>query len=264
MRPHSLGCRPSIHARSLSDTVKVLRSGKHGHVKIGRETSRRHEAARCHSAQDAFAKRNTRQGQPRLRLAKVPARTRSSWSSREHPRGHSCFRRWFAMLLTAESHICVHTEQNRRHVTSTYTITAVGVQSQQDAKASGELAEQSVEAVPAPAVCRAQAVQQAILQASDSDTSSTSGNSADTADRSDTDASDSETSDHRLAKLSQNMFNALRSESGRQSAAERATDSGTAERNSLRASQPDVLQAGRLQTTQGSLHWLTHPYCCCC
>ncbi|KAL3159272.1 hypothetical protein ABBQ32_011235 [Trebouxia sp. C0010 RCD-2024] len=143
------------------------------------------------------------------------------------------------------------------------TAASTGVESRKDAEARGglaELAEQSAEAVPAPAVCRAQAVQQAILQASASDTSSTSCNSADIADSSDTDASDSETSDDSLAKLSQEMVTALQSESGSQSAAHRATQTGTAERNGLRASQPDVLQTGHHPATQEEdeeeeMHW---------
>ena len=119
-----------------------------------------------------------------------------------------------------------------------------------------ELANQcAAEAVPEPALTRAQAVQQAILQASDLNMSSKPLHlSAQDVDQSSAEDSDAETDDDLLAKLSQSMFAALRPNATSQGAG--GSESGAAERDSLRTMQPDVMPANRQQATQGDLCYL--------
>lgn len=120
-----------------------------------------------------------------------------------------------------------------------------------------DLAEQgAAEAIPEPAQTRAQAVQQAILQASDSITSSIPLHVPAEDNQSSAEDSDSENNDDLLAKLSQSMFAALRPKAGSQDAGYRAMESSTAERDSLRAFQPDVVQPDCQQASHGSLHCL--------
>lgn len=78
-------------------------------------------------------------------------------------------------------------------------------------------------------------------------------------DQSSAEDSESETNDDLLAKLSQSMFAALRPKAGSMDAGYRAVESSTAERDSLRAFQPDVVQPDRQPATQGSLHCLNDP-----
>lgn len=120
---------------------------------------------------------------------------------------------------------------------------------------------------------RAQAVQQANLQASDSITSSIPLHVPAEDNQSIAEDSDSEDNDDLLAKLSQSMFAALRPKAGSKDAGYRAMESSKAERDSLRAFQPDVVERDRQQATQGSLHcWNSlllllaelHPVLCGC
>lgn len=123
-----------------------------------------------------------------------------------------------------------------------------------------DLAKQgATEAISEPAQTRAQAVQQATLQASDSITGSIPLHVPTQDDQSSAEDSDSETNDDLLAKLSQSMFAALRPKAGSMDAGYRAVESSTAETDSLRAFQPDVVQPDRQQATQGSLHCLNDP-----
>lgn len=151
--------------------------------------------------------------------------------------------------LIGECHTVVTSCTPARKYLGTYTdCGVVEAESGKHARIREEVAEEGAEAVPAPAVCRAQAVQQAILQASDSNTSSPPPNSAGMAESSDADASDSETSDDHMAKLGHSM---LRSEANSKDADYRAPENGIAERNSMRASQPDVLQTAPQRATHG-------------
>ena len=103
-----------------------------------------------------------------------------------------------------------------------------------------------------PALTRAQAVQQAILQASDSNNSGMPLHVS-TQDQSSAEDSDAETNDDLLAKLSKSMFAALQPKATSQDAGGRANASSAAERDSLRASHPDVAQGNRRQAAQGGL-----------
>ena len=115
----------------------------------------------------------------------------------------------------------------------------------------------AAEAVLEPVLTRAQAVQQAILQASDSNASGMPlHDPAQDVDQLSAEDSDSETNDDLLAKLSQSMFAALLPKATSQDAGNRPDESGTAEKDSLRAFQPDVVQANRQRATQGGLCYL--------
>ena len=107
----------------------------------------------------------------------------------------------------------------------------------------------AAEAVIEPVLTRAQAVQQAILLASDSNASGVPLHvPAEDVDQSSAEGSDS---DDLLAKLSQSMFAALRPKATSQDAGNRASEKGTAEKDSLRTFQPDVVQVNRQQATPG-------------
>lgn len=118
-----------------------------------------------------------------------------------------------------------------------------------------ELAKQcAAEAVSEPVLTRAQAVQQAILQASDSIAGGMPlHDAAQEVDQLSPEDSDSETNDELLATLSRSMFAALRPKATNQDAGNRANENGTAATDSLSAFQPDAVQANRQQTTQGGL-----------
>lgn len=122
------------------------------------------------------------------------------------------------------------------------------------ARASEDSAQQpAAAAFPTPAVTRAQAVQEAIIHATDLK----EGSKAADLDETSADESDSDGDDGLLAQLSQSMFAALRPQAETESAPaeaakRRASSESTAEADRLTASQPQTLQTSRDSLTAGT------------
>ena len=114
------------------------------------------------------------------------------------------------------------------------------------ARASEDSAQQpAAAALPNPTVTRAQAVQEAILQADSNEGSKTAD-----IDETNADEPESDSDEDLLAQLSQSMFAALRPQANikdapAEAARHRASQNDTAEGDSMRASQPQSLQTNR-------------------